>query len=178
MHFQLTILFPLFLACVTDGSPIHQKQGQRGTVQLRGAEDFTSAFEVASPRSEDSLTLEEGPGPYRFAPASVWPRDAASEPPANSLPVEEQPGPYHFAPAPVWPKHSSHHPRANPLPLEEQSGPYHFGPAHERRDGAGGPPTNALPLEEQPGPYHFAPAPVWPKHHASDPPAHRLPLEE
>jgi len=149
MHVQLTFLFSLCLAWVTSGSPIHQGQGRREQVQPRGAEDMSSTSEVASPSLGSSLPLEERPGPYKFAPAPVWPRDAPSDPPTNPLPLEEQPGPYHFAPAPV-----------------------------ERRDDAPGPPTNSLPLEEQPGPYHFAPAPVRPKHPASNPPTHHLPLEE
>lgn len=132
MHLQVTIVFPLFLACVTSGNPIHRGQGRREQIQPRGTEDFSSTPEV-SPNPESSMSLEEGPGLYKFAPAPVWPRDAAPDPPANPLPLEEQSGPYHFTPAPV-----------------------------ERRDGAPGPSTNSLPLEEQLGPYHFAPAPIWP----------------
>jgi len=179
MYLQLTFLFSLCLAWVTSGSPIHQGQGRREQVQPRGAEDMSSTSEVASPSPGSSLPLEERPGPYKFAPAPIWPRDAASDPPTNPLPLEEQPGPYHFAPAPVWPKNSAPHPPADSLPLEEWPGPYRFAPAPvERRDDAPGHPTNSLPLEEQPGPYHFAPAPVWPKHPASNPPTHHLPLEE
>lgn len=124
MHLQLTILFPLFLACATNGSPIHQGQGGRDQVQSRDAEGLSSTSDVESPGTANSLPLEAQPGPYEFAPAPVWPRDAASDPPANALPLEEQPGPYHFSPAPVWPKHPASSPLTHHLPLGEQPGPY------------------------------------------------------
>lgn len=162
MHLQLAILFPLVMACVASGSPIHQGQGRGELVQPRGAGDTSSTSEVVSTSLENSLPLEEQSGPYEFAPAPVWRRDTADDPSTESLPLEQQAGPHHFASAPVWPEHSALQSPPDLSPLEEEADPYHSASIPvERRDGAPGPPTDSPPLEEQPGPYHFDPAPVW-----------------